>query len=302
MSLAHFGVGEFYALFCALLWGSAVVLFKYAGNTLSANNLNLVKNVISVGLFFPTAIIIEGLTLPSLTTTEWLILITTGYFGIAIADTWYLQALRYLGAGRTAIVGSLYSPFVVILSIIFLGEYLQAWQWLGFVLVLIGILIVVYQRQYQDVDSSLLLRGIVLAASSVFLTAAGVVAMKPILANDGFFWLVSLRLLAGVIGMLIYIAIRGQVRETVSAISNRDLPWRIIIIASVLGTYLAMVFWLAGFKYANASVASVLNETANIFIVLMAWLFLKESLTKRKIVGVITTFAGVIIFLGVVSI
>jgi len=261
----------------------------------------LVKNVISVGLFFPTAMLIEGLTLPSLSAIEWLILITSGYFGIAVADTWYLQALRYLGAGRTAIVASLYSPFVVILSIIFLGEYLQAWQWLGFVLVLIGILIVVYQRQQQDLAQSVLLRGIVLAASSVFLTACGVVAMKPILANDGFFWLVSLRLLAGVLGMLIYIAIRGRIGETISAISDRNLPWRIIIIASVLGTYLAMFFWLAGFKYANASVASVLNETANIFIVLMAWLFLKERLTKRKILGVIITFTGVIVFLGIVE-
>ena len=302
MSLGFFGIGEFYALICAVLWGTAVVLFKYSGDGLSANNLNLVKNIISVGLFFPTAMIIDGLALPNLSTRDWIIVIATGYFGIAVADTWYLQALRYLGAGRTAIVASLYSPFVVILSIVFLGEYLQIWQWLGFVLVLLGILIVVYQRHYQDIEQSILLRGITLAACSVFLTAAGVVAMKPVLANDGFFWIVTLRLFAGVLGMLAFIVIRGNMRETIKAISNRDLPWRIIIMASILGTYLAMFFWLAGFKYANASVASVLNETANIFIVLMAWLFLKESLTKRKIVGALITFTGVIVFLGVVNV
>jgi DME family drug/metabolite transporter len=59
-----------------------------------------------------------------------------------------------------------------------------------------------------------------------------------------------------------------------------------------------MLFWLGAFKYADASVASVLNETANIFIVIMAWLFLKEELTKRKIVGVSLTFTGVLVFLG----
>lgn len=296
------GLGELYALICAVLWASAIVLFKHAGNGLSANNLNLVKNIIGLSLLLPTAMIIEGRVLPALSLSDWLIVIASGYFGIALADTWYLQALRYLGAGRTAIVGSLYSPFVVILSIVFLAEHLDSWQWLGFILVLGGILVVVYQRSYQNVDQSMLIRGIALAACSVFLTAAGVVAMKPILANDGFFWIVSLRLLAGVTGMLIYIVIRGKARETIIAISNRDLPWPVIIIASVLGTYLAMLFWLAGFKYANASVASVLNETANVFILLMAWLFLKEGLTNRKILGALMTFAGVIVFLGIIDV
>jgi len=124
------GIGEFYALVCALLWASAVVLYKYIGDSLSANTLNLVKNIIGLSLLLPTALIFEGLALPALSLNEWLIVIASGYFGIAVADTWYLQALRYLGAGRTAIVASLYSPFVVILSIIFLGEQLAIWQWL----------------------------------------------------------------------------------------------------------------------------------------------------------------------------
>jgi len=178
-------IGEVFALVCALMWASAVVLYKYVGESMSANTLNLVKNVIGFSLLVPTALIFEGFSLPSLTLMEWAILIASGYFGIAVADTWYLQALRNLGAGRTAIVASLYSPFVVLLSIVFLNETLALWQWLGFIMVLAGILVVVYQRSYQTVESSMLIKGIVLAAASVFLTASGVVAMKPILTNEG---------------------------------------------------------------------------------------------------------------------
>ena len=292
------GLGEALALMCALMWASAVVIFKHVGESMSANTLNLVKNILGVFLLFPTALIVEGLTLPQLSTTEWLILAASGYCGIAVADTWYLQALRYLGAGRTAIVASLYSPFVVILSIVFLGEQLATWQWLGLVMVLAGILIVVYQRQYQEVDSSALVKGVMLAACAVFLTAAGVVAMKPILDNNGFFWLVSLRMLAGVAGMLFFIIIRGQLSDTLRVVTGGEHKWVGIITASIFGTYFAMLFWLGGFKYTDASVASVLNETANIFIVIMAWLFLREQLTRRKIAGVTLTFAGVVVFLG----
>jgi drug/metabolite transporter (DMT)-like permease len=292
------GIGEFYALLCAVLWGSSVVLFKHAGNSMSANSLNLIKNCIGTVLLIPTALLVEGFELPSLSTTDWLLVAGTGFFGIAVADSWYLQALRHLGAGRTAIVGSLYSPFVVILSIVILGEKLDWWKWSGFVLVITGVFTVVYQRHYQTVDREDLTKGLSLAASSVLLTALGVVLMKPVLDNAGFFWIISLRLLAGTVGLILYLLVRDQLFSTISIVRHGDHKWKTIITASVVGTYLAMIFWLAGFKYADASVASVLNETSNIFIVLMAWLFLKEDLGVRKVIGMAIAFSGVIIFVS----
>lgn len=291
-------LGEVFALICAIMWATAVVLYKHAGDSMSANTLNLVKNTLGTFLLIPTALLFEGLTLPSLRFSEWLILIASGYLGIAVADTWYLMALRNLGAGRTAIVASLYSPFVVILSIVFLAERLLLWQWLGFALVIAGIIVVVYQRAYQNIDRKAMFVGIGLAAASVFLTAAGVVAMKPILNNDGFFWMVSLRMLAGIAGMLIFIVLSKQAVNTWRVVRYGQHRWKSIIIGSVCGSYLALLFWLGGFKYADASVASVLNETSNVFIVVMACLFLGESLSKRKVVGFGLTFLGVMIFLG----
>ena len=291
-------IGEVYALICALFWALAVILFKHAGNSLTANGLNLTKNIIGITLLLPTALFIEGFSLPILTTEQWLVLIVSGYFGVAVADTWYLQALRNLGAGRTAIIASLYSPFVVLLSIIFIYETMASWQWMGFVLVLIGVLIVTYQNKYQAVERELLLKGVAYAAASVFVTAASVVAMKPLLSNDGFFWIVSLRMLAGVVGLLIYLTIRKQLISVVDDIVHKKHKWFTIFMASVFGTYLAILFWLAGFKYANASVASVLNETSNVMIVFFAWLFLKERLTTQKVLGSICTFIGVLIFIG----
>ena len=295
------GLGEALSLACALAWASAVVLYKYAGDSMSANTLNLVKNIIGLALLIPTMLILEGFSVPSLTITEWLILIASGYFGIAVADTLYLQALRVIGASRTAIVASLYSPFVVILSIVFLAETLLSWQWFGFALVLIGIMVVVYQRQSDELETTVLVKGAVMAAVSVFLTAAGVVAMKPVLVNDGFFWMVSLRMAAGVLGMMIFIAIRRKIKSTYEVVRYGEHKWKVILIASTFGSYLALMFWLGGFKFTEASVASVLNETANVFIVLMAAIFLNEVLTKRKLFGVGFTFTGVVIFLGVLG-
>jgi len=294
------GFGEALALVCALMWSTAVVLYRYVGDSLSANTLNLVKNTIALGLLIPTSLLLEGTKLPQLNVSAWLIVAMSGYVGIALADTLFLMALRKLGAGRTAVVASLYSPFVVILSIVFLGEHLALWQWKGFALVLSGILIVVYQRHAEHVEREHLFKGVLFAASSIFLTASSVVAMKPILVNDGFFWMATLRMLAGLLGMFAYLAVRQKIGQTWREIVHGSHRWWAILAASIAGSYLALLFWLAGFKYANASVASVLNETASIFIVLMAWLFLKEELTIRKVSGIVMTFSGVLVFLGLV--
>lgn len=295
------GIGEMYALICALVWASAVVMYKNVSETMTANTLNLTKNVIGLGLLLPTTLLVEQLNIPQLTWQTWLLVAASGYVGIALADTLFIQALRVIGASRTAVVASLYSPFVVLLSILFLGERLNLWQGLGFVMILAGILTVIYQRSKQEVDIQLLIKGAAMAALSVLLTAAGVVAMKPALSYDGFFWLVTFRMAAGVLGMLLYLSIRGKLGTTYNLIFKQPHQWGMIFSASFFGAYLAMLLWLAGFKYTSASIASVLNETSSIFIVLMAALFLKEPLTTRKIVGVGLAFGGVLVFLGLVS-
>ncbi|MGH8500462.1 MAG: EamA family transporter, partial [Methylococcales bacterium] len=66
-----------------------------------------------------------------------------------------------------------------------------------------------------------------------------------------------------------------------------------LIIAAFVGQFVAMVFWLAGYKFTSASVAAILNETASVFILLLAWLWLKEPLTRRGLIGVGLTLSGV---------
>lgn len=296
------GLGEIFSLACAICWAIGVVLFKHSGESLSANALNLFKNSFALLLIMPTALLTEGLNIPSLTTYEWFIVVISGYLGIAIADSWYFQALRNLGAGRTAIVASLYSPFVIILSIFILGESLASWQLFGFVFIMVGIFLVIYQRNYQQVDTESLRKGILYATCSVFLTAFGVVIVKPILddGEHGFYWIVALRLFFGLLGMLIFIVVRGQLQTYIHEFKSDKHQWFNLAVASFFATYLAMLLWLAGFAYTEASTASVLNETANIFIVLLAWLFLKESLNWRKVAGIGLAFVGVLIFLDVI--
>jgi drug/metabolite transporter (DMT)-like permease len=285
-------VGEFFSIACAACWAFAVVLFRRSGETLPAFELNLFKNLLATALMIPTILVFHGLGWPGYSAAEWLILVISGLVGIAIADTWYLRALNLMGASRTGVVGMLFSPFVVLLSMLFLGESLKPVQLLGFVVVLGGILLVTWQRNRQDVSMRALKLGVAFGAGSVLLMAIGIVMVKPILETHEFLWTVAVRLAAGSIGMLVFVSLsRGWERMLLHY--RAPQPWPMIVIASLMGSYISMMLWLAGYKLTQASIASVLNETASAFIVLFAWLFLAEPLTKRKLSGVVLAFAGV---------
>lgn len=290
------GWGEFFALSSALVWALAVILFRRSGETLPAFELNLFKNFFGMVLLVPTILVVDGLQLPDFTASELLLVFVSGLIGIAVADTWYLKALNMMGASRTGIVSSLFSPFVIFLSAIFLGERLVPWQWLGFILVMSGVLLVTWRTHRSAVDAADVKKGVMYGVGAVFMMAAGVVMVKEILETRSFLWTVELRVVGGVGGMLVYMLVTRQ-WQNVKRNFSKPQPWGTVMFASFLGAYFALLLWLAGYKLIDASVASVLNETNVSFIVFLAWLMLGEKINRRKLFGLGLTSAGVIIMM-----
>ncbi len=290
------GWGEFFALGSALIWAFAVILLRRSGETLPALELNFFKNTLGLVLVFLTVWAVEGLAFPELSRGELGIVLLSGFLGIAVADTWYLKALNIMGASRTGIVATLYTPFILLLSAFFLGETLNLWQWSGFAMVMAGILLVSWRRGRTEVGAREIRKGSLYAAAAMFMMAVGVVMVKEILETRPFFWTVELRLLGGVAGMALFVTLRGR-WGGVLANYRRPQPWGMITLASFLAAYVAIIFWLAGYKLLPASIAAILNETNASFIVILAWLMLGEAISQRKVTGLSLTLAGVIIML-----
>jgi drug/metabolite transporter (DMT)-like permease len=292
------GWGEIFALSSALLWAFAVILFRRSGETLPAFELNLFKNVLGAALVFPTIWLVQGLALPEYSGRELAVVLLSGFLGIAMADTWFLKALNTMGASRTGIVAALYTPFVYLLSAVFLGESLNLWQLAGFALVMAGVLLVTWRSNRMEVDSQGIRRGAWYAISAMFMMAVGIVMVKEILEQRSFLWTLELRLLGGVAGMLVFVSLRGKWPEVMKNY-RKPQPWGLITLSGFIGAYLALILWLAGYKLIPATVAAILNQTSGAFIVLLAWLFLREAVDRRKITGLALTLSGVIIMLAI---
>lgn len=290
------GLGEFLSLLCALLWAFAVILYRKAGETLDVWEMNLFKSALVLVLMVPTVIFFNGLAVPDFGTKNFLIIFISGVIGIMLADLLYLRALQIIGAGLTGITGSLYSPFVVLLSFFYLGELLNHWQYFGMLIVLAGVLIAGYKKKTADNLNHAPAIGFVYAALGVFFTALGIVIIKPLTHEYPFFWIILVRSLGGFLSMFLFCILFSKSINFIKTLrlkGSQNLIW-----GTIFGQYLSMMIWVAGYKYTSASVASILNETASIFILLLSWIFLKEELSRKKIIGIIITVVGVFIVLN----
>lgn len=288
------GIGEAYALGAAFCWALAVILLKKSGERLPPFALNLIKNLLCLLALAASLLVLGKASDPGLPTWPLAMTLLSGALGIAVADTLYFRALNVIGAARMGIIGTAYSPAVILLAGLFLGEHLSLLQLGGVLLTLAGIVLVTYTPAAQAVDVAALRRGAWLGAGAVAIMAVGVILAKPVLEAHDFVWIVFLRVAAGVAVMAVIATVRREWPQLIAAYRGVQ-HWGVISAGALLSGYVSQMLWLAGYKYADASIAAVINELSAIFIVgLAAWL-LRERVTARQLAGGALALAGVLV-------
>jgi drug/metabolite transporter (DMT)-like permease len=242
-------------------------------------------------MLLPAIPLLHGLAIPQFSALQVAAAVASGALGIGIADTLYFRALNELGAGRMGVLGNFYSPFVIVLSFLFLDERLLPVQFFGFALVSLGVWIAAWPRGDAAARPAHALRGFAYAMLAIVLMAVSIVLVKRVLEAQPLLWVTGLRMLGALAGMAAIAWLRGESAQL--APPTVGMPWRKLAVAAFIGQFLAMVLWLAGYKFTQASVAAILNETASIFILLLAAVWLKEPLTRRALLGVGLTLSGV---------
>lgn len=289
--------GETWSIICALFWASATILFRVAVRGIPAMELALFKNSFAMILFFLTWLAFPDLDAQGeLSSRDIFILIVSGMLGIGVGDTLFLYSLKILGAGRNAILACLFSPFVILLSLLFLEERIGMLQLVGILIILIGILMAIYQKPQHALSKDQLIRGTLIGIVAVFFMAVGMVSTKPILTDASPITVSCIRLIGGTTGILLFTVFSGRVFHSIQVFKGH-LPWKVMLIGAFAGSYLALFAWIVGFKYTSVSVASILNQTSVFFTLILAALFLKERLSLLKVAGAILGFFGVLLII-----
>ena len=285
-------MGDLYAVITAVCWSSAVILFDISTKKFTAIQLNVLKNFIGVFGFILT-IVLFSIPSPNFSQKDIFTLALSGFFGILIADGLFLESLRRLGSGLSAVVSTIYTPTVFIIAFILFNETINLHSYIGGVLVLGGITISVFQTP-KTIKKRDLYNGIMFGIMANILTAYSVLIIKPIMKNNSVVYVALYRFSIGFIfGIIMNLAISGT--KTVIQKFKQGLTNHYVILGALLGTYLSVIFWLSGYKYTLAGRAAIYNQLSTVFIIILARLFLKEPLTSKKVIGVSLAILGAII-------
>jgi len=105
-------------------------------------------------------------------------------------------------------------------------------------------------------------------------------------------WATEIRLIGGCLGLYVQLFFHKRSGPILRSLLT-TASWKYTVLGSFLGAYVAMVLWIGGMKYTQASTAAALNQTSNVFVFLFAALFLKEKITLLRLAAIFTAVIGV---------
>ena len=284
--------GDICAVASALFWTVAVILMRVSGLKVPPLPLTFFKIWVAVLLLMGTLLWEGSPWVLGLTSQDYLRLVVSAVLGITLADTMIASALNRLGASLQALADCVYSPVIALVGLVMFGEHLSAWEMVGGALVVSGVFVGA-TRTVEIKKPNDLWIGILLAAGAHIIMAVGILMVRDLFREHSLVWVSTFRFIVAGVMMLFWGALGGRkkLRHLFLGFRARE-TWKFMIPMSILGPFLATLFWVAGFKHLNAGRAAIFNQLSTVFIVILAYLILKEKFTARKIAGVLLAIIG----------
>ena len=286
-------IGDICAISSALFWSFSVILMRIAGYQIPPIPLTFFKNCIAVMCLVLVMLFLGESFFIDLPVTDYLRLIVSAIIGICIADPMIAAALNRLGASLQALADCAYSPAITCMGFLMFGELLTSWELIGGFLVLSGVFVGATMTA-QIKSTKDLWVGLLLAASAHIIMAVGILMVRDIYRESSILWVSSYRYFVAIIVMILWVYLRHPkaAKEKLFLGFYRPDTWRAMIPMAILGPFLATLTWMAGFKYLDAGRAAIYNQLSTVFIILLAYILLKEQFTVRKTVGVLLALTG----------
>jgi drug/metabolite transporter (DMT)-like permease len=291
-------VGELAALATSFLFSISSTIFTLAGKRVGSVALNRTRLVMAT-LWLLLAHGILGIPLPWHTGAErWFWFSLSGVLGLAVGDAFLFEAFIRIGPRISMLVMALAPAIAALLAWIFLGESLNIYQVAGIGITMVGIALVVTDRNGQvnhsRMDQKNYLIGLLIGLGAATGQALGLVTARPGLGG-GFPALSGtlIRMFAAMIALWGLAFFRRQVGDTLRTLMEgpRVLLW--IAAAAFLGPTLGVTFSLVAIQNTEVGVASTLTALAPVFLLPIGYLFYKERFGWKAVLGTIVAILGV---------
>jgi drug/metabolite transporter (DMT)-like permease len=284
-------LGALCALGSAFTWTIISLLVKTVSETFNSVTINALRSMLGGVLLLSWVLLQDGgAALGQVSPGAFGFLAVSIVLAFAIGDTLFFESTRHLGLARALTVAMTYPLMTALLAVGFLGERITGRLAAGIGLTMGGLALIVTARDPAAPEGTIEpWKGLGAAGLAALAWAVSVILMKPPLKEVDALTAQAIRLpLAGVLLFLLPWA-RGAVgrfRE-----GDRGTQLRVLSLGGL--TALSSVMFVAGLKYADVAVATVLSSTSPMFAIPLGLVFLGERLAVRTLLGAGLTVAGI---------
>ncbi len=290
----------------SLFWTISPVCFAAAGRRIGSFHVNIFRLVIASAILGAIAALpalfagsASSFTLPQ---SGFIWLALSGVAGLAIGDAFYLKALTMIGARRTTQILMLAPAVSVGLAWMLLGERLGGGTLLGIGLILAGI---VYSAGHEmrgvpvtNAEPGIVsTKGVAIAAiATLFQGGGAVMSREAFIAAPGMDPVSAAfaRVAAAAVVLTLAGCISFAIRKTGKPLFVRGAG-RPLLLGTLAGPVIGMIFYLGAFKYAPAGIVSTLSSMSPILIIPVVAIRYRAAIPREAIIGTLVSVAGVAI-------
>lgn len=304
-------IGEIISLTVAFSWTITALCSEVASKRLGALPLNVFRMLLSMFLLSLTLWICTGNPLPLYTDGKtWLWLILSGVVGYVLGDYCLFNSYILIGSRFGQLFMTLAPIAAAISSWFILGERLSAQAIIGMVVTVTGIgMSVLNKGTSHKVGLKLPLKGVLfgigagvgqgvgLVLSKVgmnYYTAAipqGMENVTDVLPFASTF----IRSIAGLTGFVVVMTVRKEFYTMKQAMKDRK-GIKAAIGATLTGPFIGVSLSLMAVQYTEAGIASTLMALTPIFILWPSYMFFRQRVTTKEIIGAVISVVGVSLF------
>lgn len=280
------------ALLSACSWAFGTITFERIGKVVPFVGITFLKGAFSIILMILLLAVTGGLY--PIGWWEFSFLALSGIVGITIGDSLFFKSLQDLGAKTQVIFFLLGQILTMILSLLFLGELLSFEQYIGAFVLLIGVIVTTWGTQTNHPNKS---RGIIFGLASMTCFSVSAIMVKAAISDVPVITATFYRMMFGTIFTLGYGVTSRNFSSWIRPLRDKKLLGLFVLNVIVI-TYGGFLLSMVAIKYISVSLASVLSATEPVFVLLLAFLLMREKVTNRELIGTFVTLVGLFLIVN----
>lgn len=298
----EYRIGELAALFTAVCWTVTAIAFETASRRVGSVPVNIIRLFMALILLGIFSWIRRDMAIPTdASSFNWFWLSLSGLVGFVVGDLFLFKAFTMIGSRLSLLIMTLVPPIAAISGWILLGERLSLIHTGGMLLTISGIaLVILYRRKkgrgrLAQPEEKISPVGVIYALLGAAGQATGLVLSKYGMQEYDAFSATQIRVIAGIIGFTIVIHFFRKWTAVGSALKDNTALW-LMLLGATFGPFLGVSSSLLAVKYTATGIASTIMSISPILILPATYIFFKQKISWKEVIGAVISIAGVAVF------